>query len=271
MQQINLHVALLNNRRRWQTTGSLAANSLAWKLNQCVIYPLPSLLPCPAPCPVLICLIAIPFTAVKQNVRDKLKSELGAAAVEAGVESHGLAPAGSQGPGHAHLHANLQLASSGHQTRKFWRAHADITTTQNKDEHGMTTTTTTTTMMMTTSFAWMKRPNEMPLIWQMNAVACLPCLVDCLTWQRRAARQPQYSDDNVPSSAFPLGSNYPTSVSKFHFRCQSTLPPCLPPLSLNTRYTHNNRDVNHLKFSRKSAVWLAAARKAGVNQTAAKV
>lgn len=105
---------------------------------------------------LLICLIAIPFTAVKQNVRDKLKSELGAAAAEAGVESHGLAPAGSQGPGHAHLHANLQLASSGHQTRKFWRAHADITTTQeqnvDKDEHG-TTTTTTTTMMMTTSFA----------------------------------------------------------------------------------------------------------------------
>lgn len=249
----------------WQPTRSPGNSTNA-------LYTPPSLLLCPAPCPVLICLIAIPFTAVKQNVRDKLKSELGTAAVEAGVESRGLAPAGSQGPGHAHLHANLQLASSGHQTRKFWRAHADITTTQEKDEHGMTTTTTTTTMMMTTSFAWMKRPNEMPLIWQMNAVACLPCLVDCLTWQRRAARQLQYSDDNdVPSSAFPLGSNYPTSVSKFHFRCQSTLPPCLPPLSLNTRYTHNNRDVNHLKFSRESAVWLAAARKAGVNQTAAKV
>lgn len=141
----------------------------------------------PSLCPVLSCLIAMPFTAVKQNVRDKLKSEPGSCSRSwSGVSWLGASwQLGLATPTCMQICSSPQAATrhvnfGGHTQTS--RRRQDT----NKDEHGMTTpTTTTTSTMMTTSFAWMKRPNEMPLIWQMNAVACLPWLVDCLTWQRR--------------------------------------------------------------------------------------
>lgn len=71
--------------------------------------------------------------------------------------------------------------------------------------------------------------NAINLANECGCMSPLPCrLPDLAETSSETARQLQYSDDNVPSSAFPLGSNYPTSVSKFHFRLPASLPAPLP-------------------------------------------
>lgn len=134
------------------------------------------------------------------------------------------------GPGHAHLHANLQLASSGHQTRKFWRAHADITTTAGHeqgwawDDDADDDDDDDDILCMNEAPKW----NAINLANECGCVSPLACRLPDLAETRE--RQLQYSDDNVPSSALPLGSNYPTSVSKFHSRLtapvSSPFPSC---------------------------------------------
>lgn len=237
----------------------------------------------PSLCPVLSCLIAMPFTAVKQNVRDKLKSEPGSCSRSwSGVSwlgaswQLGLAtPTCMQicsSPQAATRHVNFggrtqtsrrrrrrrRRGGAGHE--QGWAWDDDDADDDDDDDDDI--------LCMNEAPKW----NAINLANECGCVSPLPCRLPDLAETRE--RQLQYSDDNVLSSALPLASNYPTSVSKFHSRLTAPVSssltlPFLP--SLNTRYTHNNRDVNHLKFSRESAVWLAAPLEEGVNRTAAKV